>query len=90
MPRTGKKARLAVAAVLAAAASPEPSPQKAKKGKQRSALTPVEVDDSRDYSPARPSLYFLLCKITTLTNVSQGFYVKIVVLRSSRDREAIE
>ena len=35
MPRTGKKARLAVAAVLAGAASPEPNPQKAKKGKQR-------------------------------------------------------
>ena len=29
MPRTGKKARLAVAAVLAATASPEPSPLKA-------------------------------------------------------------
>ena len=53
MPRTGKKASLAVAAVLAATASPEPSPQKAKKGKQRSAPTPVEVDDSRDDSPAK-------------------------------------
>ena len=61
MPRTGKKARLAVSAVLAATASPEPSPQKAKKGKQRSAPTPVEVDDSRDDSPARPSLYLLRC-----------------------------
>ena len=53
------KARLAVAAVLAATASSEPSPQKAKKGKQRSAPTPVEVDDSRDDSPARPSSYLL-------------------------------
>ena len=61
MPRTGKKARLAVAAVLAATASPEASPQKAKKGKQRSAPTPVEVDDSRDDSPARASLYLLRC-----------------------------
>ena len=61
MPRTGKKARLAVAAVSAATASPEPSPQKAKKGKQRSAPTPVEVDDSRDDPPARPSLYLLRC-----------------------------
>ena len=61
MPRTGKKARLAVAALLAATASPEPSPQKAKKGTQRSAPTPVEVDDSRDDSPARPSLYLLRC-----------------------------
>ena len=90
MPRTGKKARLVVAAVLAATASPEPRPQEAKKGKQWSAPMPVEVDDSRNDSPARPSLYLLLCKITTLTYVSQGFYVKIVVLRSSRDREAIE
>ena len=90
MPQTGKKARLAIAAVLAGTASPEPSPQKAKKGKQWSAPTPVEVDDSRDDSPARPSLYLLLCKITTLTYASQGFYVKIVVLRSSRDRESIE
>ena len=53
MPRTGKKARLAVAAVLADTALPEPSPQKAKKGKQRSAQTPVEFDDSRDDSPAK-------------------------------------
>ena len=53
MQRTGKKARLAVAAVLAATASPEPSPQKARKGKQRSAPTTVEVDDSRDDSPAK-------------------------------------
>ena len=59
MPRTGKKARLAVAAVLTATALQEPSPQKAKKGKQRSAPTPVEVDDSRDDSPARPSLRLL-------------------------------
>ena len=61
MPRTGKKARLAVAAVLTTTASPEPSLQKTKKGKQRSAPTPVEVDDSRDDSPARPSLYLLRC-----------------------------
>ena len=62
MSRTGKKARLAVAAVLAATALPEPSPQKAeKRGKQRSAPTPVEVDDSRDDSLARPSLYLLRC-----------------------------
>ena len=50
MPRTGKKARFAIAAVLAATA--KPSHQKAKKGKQRSAPTPVEVDYSRDSSPA--------------------------------------
>ena len=61
MPRSGKKARLAVAAVLAATASLEPSPQKAKKGKQLSTPTPVEVDDFRDDSPARPSLYLLCC-----------------------------
>ena len=61
MPRTGKKARLVVAAVLAATALPEPSPQKAKKGKQRSAPTPVEVDDSLDDFTARPSLYLLRC-----------------------------
>ena len=36
-------------------------PQKAEKGKQRSAPTPVEVDNSRDDSPARPSLYLLRC-----------------------------
>ena len=59
MPRTGKKARLAVDAVLAATASPEPSPQKAEKGKQRSAPTPVEVDDSRYDSLARPYFYLL-------------------------------
>ena len=53
MQRTGKKARLAAATALAATDSPEPSPQKAKKGKQRSAPTPVEVDDYRDDSPAR-------------------------------------
>ena len=58
---TGQKARLAVAAVLAATAPPEPSPQEAKKGKQRSAPTPVEVDDSRDDSTARPSLNLLRC-----------------------------
>ena len=51
---------LASLLVLAATVSPEPSPQKAKKGKQRSA-TPVVVDDSRDDSPARPSLYLLRC-----------------------------
>ena len=56
MPRTGKKARLVAAAVLPATASPQPSPQRAKKGKQRSAPTPVESDDS-----ARPSLYLLCC-----------------------------
>ena len=61
MLRTSKKARLAVAAVLAVTASPESSPQKAKKRKQRSASTPVEVDDSRDDSPAKPSLYLLRC-----------------------------
>ena len=54
------KARLAVAAVLAATASPEPSLKKTKMGKKRSAPTPVEVDDSRDDSPARP-LYLLRC-----------------------------
>ena len=90
MPRTGKKACLAVAAVLAATASSESSPQKAKRGKQRSAPTPVEVDVSRDDSFARPSLYLFAAQITTLTYVGQGFNVKIVVLRSSRDREAIE
>ena len=56
MPRTGKTSRLAVAAVLA-----ESSLQKAEKGKQRSAPTPVEVDDSREDSPAGPSLYLLRC-----------------------------
>ena len=61
MPRTGKTASLAVTAVLAATTSPEPNPQKAKKGKQRSAPTPFEVDDTRDDSPARPSLYLLCC-----------------------------
>ena len=64
MPRTGEKARLAVAAVLAATASPEPSPR-LKREKQRSAPTPVEVDDSCDDScddsPARPSLYLVRC-----------------------------
>ena len=69
MPRTGK-ARLAVAAVLAATASPEPSPQKAKKGKQRSVPTPAEVDDSRDGSPAKPSSFLLRC--ITLTYVGQN------------------
>ena len=57
MPQKGKKARLVVAAVLAATASPEPSPQKAKKGKQRLAPTPVEVDDSRDDSFISSSLH---------------------------------
>ena len=61
MPRTGKKACLAFAAVSAATASPEPSLQKAKKEKQRSAPTPDVVDDSHDDSPARPSLYLLRC-----------------------------
>ena len=94
MPRTGNKARLAVAAVLAATASPEPSPQKAKKGKQRSVPTPVEVDDSRDDSPAGPSSYLLrctnhntgVCRSSSEVKVSMS---KMVVLRSSRDREAI-
>ena len=88
MPRIDRKARLAVAAVLAATASPEPSPQKAKKGKQRSAPTPVEVADSRD-----DILYiFFAAQITTLTYVpvGQGFNIKLLVLRSSRDREAIK
>ena len=86
MSRTGKKARLVVAAVLAATASLEPSPQKAKTGKQRSAPTPVEVDDSRV-----DLLYiFYAAQITTLTYIGQGFNVKIYALRSSKDREAIE
>ena len=86
MPRTGKKARLAVAAELAATASPEASPRRLKRGKQRSAPTPLEVDDSRDDSPARPSLRLLRCT----NHNTEGFNVKIVVLRSTRDREAIE
>ena len=90
MPRTGKNARLAVAAVFAATASPEPSPQNAKKGKQRSAPTPVEVDDSRDDSPARPFLYLRRCTNHNTDVCRSRFQCQKNVLGSCRDREAIE
>ena len=91
MPRTGKKARLVVAAVLAATASPEPRPLKANKGgnsgqhqRQLKSMTPA-------MTVLLDILYILFAaQITTLTYVGQGFNVKIVVLRSSRYRETIE
>ena len=86
MPRTGKKARLTVAAVLATTASPEPNPRRLKGGNSGQHLRQL-----KSMTPAMTLLLDLfISQITTLTYVSQGFYVKIVVLRSSRDREAIE
>ena len=56
-------------------------------------LTPKALDINACYCECTSSYIFFAAQITTLTvltYVGQGFNVKMVVLRSSRDREAIE
>ena len=53
-------------------------------------LTPKALDINACYCECTSSYIFFAAQITTLTCVGQGFDVKMVVLQSSRDREAIE